>query len=80
MHRHGEWKRRGRAVLSVAGGRDARVFNVGHYARIVREKALLRNQIHATHKIQQSALEGEDGADVILDSAESVFLRWPKIA
>jgi len=30
-----------------------------HYARIVKEKALLRNLIHTTHNIQQKALEGE---------------------
>src|SRR5208283_1790810 len=33
--------------------------------------ALLRNLIHATHNIQQHAFDGEDGADTILDNAES---------
>src|SRR5216117_1233864 len=33
--------------------------------------AILRNLIHATHNIQQRAFEGEDGADAILDNAES---------
>ncbi|HUK31933.1 MAG TPA: replicative DNA helicase, partial [Candidatus Acidoferrum sp.] len=42
-----------------------------HYARIVKEKAVLRNLIHATHAIQQNAFEGEDDADSILDGAES---------
>ena len=72
LHRHGELEASGGApyLASLVDGMP-RVSNVDHYARIVREKALLRNLIHATHKIQQSALEGEDGADVILDSAES---------
>src|SRR6201988_172316 len=48
-----------------------RVSNIEHYARIVKEKAMLRNLIHATHNIQQRAFEGEDGADAILDNAES---------
>src|SRR5260370_1060372 len=41
------------------------------YARMVKETAILRNLIHATHNIQQHAFEGEDGADAILDNAES---------
>src|ERR1700731_4225541 len=45
--------------------------NIEHYANIVKEKAILRNLIHATHNIQQRAFEGEDGADAILDNAES---------
>ncbi len=32
---------------------------------------MLRNLIHATHNIQQRAFDGEDGADTILDNAES---------
>jgi len=48
-----------------------RVSNVEHYARIVREKALLAKFDSRTHNIQQRALEGEDGADTILDNAES---------
>jgi replicative DNA helicase len=52
-----------------------RVSNVEHYARIVKEKAILRNLIHATHNIQQRAFEGEDGADAILDNAESSIFQ-----
>ena len=43
------------------------VTNVEHYARIVKEKSLLRALIHATHSIQQQALEAEEDADAILD-------------
>ncbi len=72
LHRVGELESSGGApyLAALADGMP-RVSNVEHYARIVREKALLRNLIHATHNIQQRALEGEDGADTILDNAES---------
>jgi replicative DNA helicase len=72
LHRVGELESSGGApyLAALADGMP-RVSNVEHYARIVREKALLRNLIHATHNIQQRALEGEDGADSILDNAES---------
>jgi replicative DNA helicase len=72
LHRRGELEAAGGApyLASLADGMP-RVTNVEHYARIVKEKALLRNLIHATHNIQQRALEGEDGADTILDNAES---------
>ena len=72
LHRVGELESSGGApyLAALADGMP-RVSNVEYYARIVREKALLRNLIHATHNIQQRALEGEDGADTILDNAES---------
>jgi replicative DNA helicase len=72
LHRRGELEASGGApyLAALADGMP-RVTNVEHYARIVKEKALLRNLIHATHNIQQRALEGEDGADTILDNAES---------
>jgi replicative DNA helicase len=72
LHRHGELEAAGGApyLASLVDGMP-RVSNVEHYARIVKEKALLRNLIHATHKIQQHAFEGEEGADAILDNAES---------
>jgi len=72
LHRHGELEAAGGApyLASLVDG-VPRVSNVEHYARIVKEKAMLRNLIHATHSIQQKAFEGEDGADAILDGAES---------
>jgi replicative DNA helicase len=72
LHRRGELEAAGGApyLASLVDG-VARVSNVEHYARIVKEKAMLRNLIHATHNIQQQAFEGEDGADAILDGAES---------
>src|SRR5436189_5586536 len=44
--------------------------NVEHYARIIKEKATLRNLIFAANKILATAYDGEDEADVILDQAE----------
>src|SRR6201988_1494584 len=72
LHRRGELEASGGTpyLASLVDG-VPRVSNVEHYARIVKEKAILRNLIHATHNIQQRALEGEDGADAILDNAES---------
>ncbi|HYL64078.1 MAG TPA: replicative DNA helicase, partial [Candidatus Methylomirabilis sp.] len=72
LHRRGDLEASGGApyLASLADGMP-RVSNVEHYARIVKEKAMLRNLIHATHNIQQRAFEGEDGADAILDNAES---------
>jgi replicative DNA helicase len=72
LHRHGELEAAGGApyLAALADGMP-KVSNVEHYARIVKEKAMLRNLIHATHNIQQRAFEGDDGADAILDGAES---------
>ncbi|HEY2906928.1 MAG TPA: DnaB-like helicase N-terminal domain-containing protein, partial [Vicinamibacterales bacterium] len=44
--------------------------NVEHYAKIVKEKATLRNLIYSANKIVASAYEAEEEADVILDQAE----------
>src|SRR6202790_2758392 len=72
LHRRGDLEASGGApYLALLGGVSPRGANVEHYARIVKKKAMLRNLIHATHNIQQRAFEGEDGADAILDNAES---------
>jgi replicative DNA helicase len=44
--------------------------NIEHYARIIKEKATLRNLIFSANKILSTAYEGEEEADVILDQAE----------
>src|SRR5262250_2576815 len=44
--------------------------NVEHYARIIKEKATLRDLIFSANKILANAYEGGDEADVILDQAE----------
>src|SRR5213595_1660996 len=47
-----------------------RSMNVEHYARIIKEKATLRNLIFASNKILATAYDAEEDADVILDRAE----------
>ncbi len=44
--------------------------NVEHYARIIKEKATLRSLIFSANKILQTAYQGEEDADLILDQAE----------
>ncbi len=74
LHRKGELESSGGApyLASLADGMP-KVSNIEHYARIVKEKAILRNLIHATHDIQERAFDGEDGADTVLDNAESAI-------
>src|SRR5579872_5419753 len=44
--------------------------NVEYYAKIIKEKATLRNLIFSANKILATAYAGEDEADLILDQAE----------
>jgi len=50
-----------------------RATNVEYYARIVKEKATLRNLIFASNKILSSAYEAEDDPNLILDEAEQAI-------
>ncbi|NDQ58896.1 MAG: replicative DNA helicase [Acidipila sp.] len=65
----------GHAYLAQLMDGMPRVSNMEHYARIVKEKALLRNLIHAAHHIEQTALEAEEDADALLDRAESSIFQ-----
>src|SRR5690349_22605884 len=47
-----------------------RSMNVEHYARIIKEKATLRNLIYSANRILATAYDGAEEADVILDQAE----------
>ena len=47
--------------------------NVESYANIVREKYYLRRLIEVSRKITDEALNGQGGADLILDSAEQMI-------
>ncbi len=76
LHRSGELEAAGGAAyLAQLVDGVPRVTNVEHYARIVKEKALLRGLIHQTHAIQQQAFEAEEDADAILDHAESSIFQ-----
>src|SRR6476660_1230812 len=44
--------------------------NVEHYARIIKEKATLRNLIFSANKMLSTAYEAEEDADILLDRAE----------
>ncbi len=47
--------------------------NIAHYAKIVRDKSLLRRLVRVSNKVTSEALEEEDEAEVILDHAEQMI-------
>jgi replicative DNA helicase len=59
-------------VASLADG-VPRATNVEYYARIVKEKATLRNLIFAANKILTNAYGADQESDLILDEAESAI-------
>ena len=61
-------------IASLADG-VPRSANVEHYARIVKEKATLRNLIHAAKRIEADAYQAEEDADIILDGAEKAIFE-----
>ena len=65
----------GIAYLSQLADGLPRVTNVEHYARIVKEKAVLRGLIFSASAIQEQALAAGDDADTILDRAESAIFQ-----
>src|ERR1022692_870858 len=65
----------GVAYISQLADGLPRVTNVEHYARIVKEKAVLRSLIYSASVIQEQALAAGDDADVILDRAESSIFQ-----
>ena len=50
-----------------------RATNIEYYARIVKEKATLRNLIYAANKILTNAYEADQEPELILDEAESAI-------
>ena len=65
----------GVAYLSQLADGLPRATNVDHYARIVKEKSILRSLIYSASAIQEQALAAGDDADVILDRAESTIFQ-----
>jgi len=49
--------------------------NVEHYARIVKEKATLRNLIHSANRIVAQAYDADRDADLVLDDAEKAIFE-----
>jgi replicative DNA helicase len=76
LHRRGELEATGGAAyLAALLDGVPRVSNVEHYARIVKEKSVLRSLAHSAQAIQQQALDADDDADAILDRAESLIFQ-----
>jgi len=63
----------GPAYISALVDGVPRSTNVEHYARIIKEKATLRNLIYSANKILANAYDAEEEADTILDQAESAI-------
>jgi replicative DNA helicase len=61
-------------ITSLADG-VPRSTNVEHYARIVKEKSVLRNLIFSANRIITHAYEGEQDADLLLDQAEKAIFE-----
>src|SRR6266581_2786283 len=60
----------GPAYISALIDGVPRSTNVEHYAKIIKEKATLRNLIFSANKILATAYDAEDDAETILDQAE----------
>ena len=65
----------GVAYLSSLTDGVPRRASIEHYIRIVRDKALLRNLIHAANGVVSQAIEAADPAAEILDSAEAAIFQ-----
>lgn len=59
----------GAAYISQLVDGVPRVSNLEHYARIIKDKAVLRRLIHASSRIQETAMQGGEDALTILDRA-----------
>jgi replicative DNA helicase len=76
LSRNGELEASGGvSYLSALTDGLPRVNNVDHYARIVKEKSVLRSLIYSASAIQEEALAAGDDADMILDRAESAIFQ-----
>jgi replicative DNA helicase len=65
----------GPAYIAALTDGVPRSTNVEHYARIVKEKATLRNLIHSATRIITTAYEAEREADELLDEAERAIFE-----
>jgi replicative DNA helicase len=63
----------GAAYLAALLDGVPRIASVEPWSRIIKEKAALRNLIHASNRIVQSCYEAEDEPAVILDRAEKAI-------
>jgi replicative DNA helicase len=65
----------GVAYLAALVDGTARSANVEHYAKIVKEKAILRELIRGAQQILSSAMRAEGSADEVLDEAEKAIFQ-----
>jgi replicative DNA helicase len=65
----------GPAYLATLVDGVPRSANVGHYAKIVKEKEVLRQLIQSAQSIASQALDAGGSADEILDEAEKAIFR-----
>jgi replicative DNA helicase len=65
----------GPAYITALGDGVPRSTNVEHYARIVKEKSVLRSLIYSANRIISSAYEAEEDADTLLDGAEKAIFQ-----
>ncbi len=65
----------GVAYLATLIDGTARSANVEHYAKIVKEKSILRELIRSAQQILSSAMRAEGSADQVLDEAEKAIFR-----
>jgi replicative DNA helicase len=63
----------GPSYISTLADGVPRATNVEYYARIVKEKASLRNLIYAANRILTNAYEADQEPDLIIDEAESAI-------
>ncbi|MCZ6753550.1 MAG: replicative DNA helicase [Acidobacteria bacterium] len=75
LMRHNEIEAVGGAsyISSLTDGLP-RLSNIEHYAKIVKDKSLLRRLIHVSSSITARCLEGSEEAEEILDASESMVL------
>jgi replicative DNA helicase len=65
----------GPAYLAALVDGVPRSINVEHYARIVREKAVVRELVHSAQGILEAALKAETSTEQLLDEAERAIFR-----
>ncbi len=65
----------GNAYLKLIAEAVPTAANAVDYAKIVRDKAILRQLIEAGEAIAESAYAGEDGAEQLVEYAESIIFR-----
>ncbi len=65
----------GVAYLAALVDGTARSANVEHYAKIVKEKAILRELIRSAQQILSSAMRPQGSADQVLDEAEKAIFH-----